>query len=112
MVTLYHTGTEYVANEITLHRGDVASIVSVGVYHTTDPDEIPEVADFDTVQLVDGTSPGNPLAEDGKIDVLSLIGPKVGADINLSTPGDYQRWVLIQTDDEDIIRRPDVLEIL
>lgn len=112
MVSLYHTGTEYVANEITLHRGDVAAINAVGVYHTLDPEEIPATTDFVTVTLVDGTSPGDPLAEDGKIDVLSLIGPKIAADVNLSTPGDYQRWVLVQTDDEDIIRRPDVLEIL
>lgn len=111
MATLYHTGTEYTANEITLLRGNPASILTVGVYHTLDPDEIPEVADFVEVTLVDGTSPGNPLADGQKIDVLALVGARVTADVTLS-PGDYQRWVLLTTSTEDIIRRPDVLEIL
>lgn len=110
MVAIYHTGTEYTANEITLHRGAVSDLLSVGVYHTTNPSLIPDVADFTEVTLVDGNSPGNPLAEDGKIDVLALIGPRAG-DVNLAA-GDYQRWVLVTTLTEDIIRRPDVLEIL
>lgn len=110
MVAIYHTGTEYTANEITLHRGTVADLLTVGVFHTTDPSEIPDVADFTEVTLVDGTSPGDPLAEDGKIDVLALIGPRSGDETLVA--GDYQRWVLVTTLTEDIIRRPDVLEIL
>lgn len=110
MATLYHTGTEYTANEITLVRGVPANITSVGVYHDLDPDVIPEVDDFATVTLVDGTSPGNPLADGEKVDVLALIGARVTADLTLAE-GDYQRWVLLVTAAEDIIRPVDVLEI-
>lgn len=109
-VTLYHTGTEFVANAITMHRGTVADITSVGVYHTMDPDEIPEVGDFVTVLLIDGVNGSDPLAEEGIIDVLSLIGPRDG-DVTLAA-GDWQRWVLLVTASEDIIRRPDVVEVL
>jgi hypothetical protein len=111
MVTLYHTGTEYVANAITMQRGQVSDITSVGVYHTLDPDEIPEVGDFDTVVLVDGINGSDPLAQEGVVDVLSLIGPRDG-DVDLPTPGVYQRWVLLVTATEDIIRRPNTIEIL
>lgn len=107
-VSLYKSGTEYVANELTFTRGTVDDIVSVGVYHTTNPATIPVVADFTTVVLVEGTGP---LAEGTKIDILSLIGPRAGH-VNLSTPGDYQRWTLVVTATEDIIRRPDVIEVL
>lgn len=111
MVTLYSTGTEYVANEITILRGTVADITSVGVYHTANPAEIPTVAQFTTVSLVDGTAePPDALSEVGKIDVLSRIGARLGA-INLAA-GDYQRWALIVTADEDVIRRVDTLEVL
>lgn len=105
MAELFHTATEYVANQLTISRGSVEDIVTVGVYHDEDPGNIPEVGDFTAVTLVDGTGP---LAEGGRIDVLSLIGP--GGDEEL-VPGDYQRWVLVQTATENIIRRVDVLEI-
>lgn len=112
MAEIYRSATEYVANELTIVRGSVANIVTVGVYHDVDPGVIPTVAQFTTVTLIDGVAnPSDPLAEAGKIDVLSSIGPKVGADLVL-TPGTYQRWVLITTADEEIIRRPDTLDIL
>lgn len=107
-ITLYKSGTEYVANELTFTRGTVGNITSVGVYHTTNPSYIPIVSDFTPVTLVPGSGA---LAEGTKIDVLSLIGPR-GGQVNLSVAGDYQRWVLIVTATEDIIRRPDVITVL
>jgi hypothetical protein len=110
-VSLYHTGTEYVANAITFTRGNVSDVVSVGVYHNTNPTTIPAVGDFTTCILVDGTVlPLPPLGETGFIDILSLIGPR-GSGITL-TPGDYQRWCLISTATEDIIRMVDTITIL
>lgn len=112
MVTLYSTGTEFTANEITLLRGTVADVSSVGVYHNVDPNIVPEVGDFTEVLLVDGTDEPPPaLAEVGKIDVLARIGARIGADLAL-TPGDYQRWVLLVTTDEDVIRPVDIVEVL
>lgn len=107
---LYSTATEYLANELTITRGDVGDITGVGVYHDENPNAVPEVGDFTTVYLV-ADPLTDPLAEDGKIDVLSLIGPKGGAHLAL-TPGDYQRWVLVQTASEDIIRKVDVVTVL
>lgn len=107
-VSLYHTATEYVANSLTFSRGSASDVTSVGVYHTTDPADIPAVSDFTIVTLV---QPGDPLAEGQNIDVLSLIGPGVGADLSL-TAGDYQRFVLIETSTEQIIRRPDVISVI
>lgn len=110
-VQLYSGATEYTANQITISRGTVADIVSVGVFHTSDPAEIPSVEDFTPVTLADGTAvPPDPLAEAGKIDVLALIGPRDG-DLVLA-PGTYQRYVLVTTATEDIIRRVDTVEIL
>lgn len=113
MADKYRTATEYIANELTITRGVVGDITSVGVYHNVDPNTVPAIADFTTVSLVDGVKvPPDALAEVGKIDVLSLIGPKVGAHLDLATPGAYQRWVLIRTANEDVIRKVDVLTIL
>lgn len=42
--------------------------------------------------------------------MLSLVGPRDG-DVVL-TPGDYQRFVLVQTATEDIIRKTDTVTIL
>lgn len=103
--SLYSTATEYVANAITMHRGSVADITSVGVYFSLDPITVPTVANFTTVQLV---QPGDPLAQGTSTDVLTLVGPR--GDVTLA-PGDYQVWVLITTLTEDIIRRVDVLEV-
>lgn len=108
---LYNTATEFVANALTLTRGTVSDLLVVGVYHTVNPAEIPTVAQFTEVTLVDGTVDPLPAnAEEGVIDVLSLIGSKVGADLALAA-GDYQRWVLVQTAQEDIIRRPDTITV-
>ncbi|MEU0469936.1 hypothetical protein ABZ215_38565 [Amycolatopsis sp. NPDC006131] len=112
MTTLFHTGTEFVANKITLTRGSVADIVSVGVFYSLNPSEVPEVGDFTTVQLIDGTIPDpDPLAEVGSIDIVTLIGPRNG-DVNLTTPGDYQVWALVSTASEDVVRKLDTLTVL
>ena len=112
MAEIYNTATEYRANAITITRGLVSDITGVGVYHTTNPNEVPTAAQFTPVTLVDGVnSPTDPLAENGVIDVLSLIGPKESADLVL-TPGDYQRFVLVQTANEDIIRKVDTVTVL
>jgi hypothetical protein len=111
MVSIYTTATEYLANEITILRGSVDDVVGVGVYHNVSPAVVPTVNDFTMVSLVDGTAePPDSLSELGKIDVLSLVGGKVGADLAL-TAGDYQRWVLIQTASEDIIRSIDTVTV-
>lgn len=108
-VEQFTMATEYTANELTITRGLVTDIVYVGVYHNVDPNVKPALGDFIEVTLVPGTGP---LAEGDKIDVLSLIGPKVGADLVLAVPGDYQRWVRVSTATEDIIRKVDVITIL
>ena len=108
-VEQFTMATEYIANEITLNRGSVSDIVTVSVYHNVNPNTKPALGDFTAVTLVDGTGP---LADGTKIDVLCLVGPKVGAHLNLSTPGDYQRWVKISTATEDIIRKVDVITIV
>lgn len=111
-ITLFATATEYVSNAVTLLRGEVGDITLVGVYHTLDPDEVPQVDDFTTVTLVDGTAdPPDDLAQVGVIDVLSLIGTKEGADLALAE-GDWQRWILLQTATEDVIRKVDVITVL
>lgn len=111
-ITLYHTGTEYTSNSITLLRGALASITNVGVYHSTNPAYIPLVSDFIPVTLADGTTtPPSPLAIPGEIDVVALIGPKAGAQMNLAA-GTWQRFVLVQTSTEDIIRAADTVIVL
>lgn len=110
--TIFNTATEYVANEIQIHRGSVVDIILVGVFHTTDPGVIPTEGQFTEVTLVDGVNnPSNTLAQAGKIEVVSLIGPGTFADLVL-TPGTYQRFVLVKTTREVIIRRPDTLEVI
>ncbi len=105
-VTVYSTGTEYLSNEITMLRGTIADITSVGVYHTLAPNEVPTVAQFTTVVKV---VPGDALAEGTKNDVASRIGARTGA-IPL-TAGDWQRFVLLVTTDEDIIRYIDTITV-
>jgi hypothetical protein len=78
------------------------------VYHTTDAAVKPTVAQFTMVTLV---KPGDALADGTNLDVLSLIGPKTGAQLAL-TPGDYQRWVLVQTASEDVIRKVDTITVI
>jgi hypothetical protein len=116
-VTLYSTATEYIANQITLTRGSVSDIVSVGIYVNTNPNTIPTVAQFTTVTLVNGTGtpPLPPLAVAGQIDVLTRIGPGSSpippGDLASLTAGSYQVWILIKTASEAIIRKVDTLII-
>ncbi len=105
-VTLYSTGTEYVMNEITMLRGSNADIVSVGVFHSTSPNAVPTVSQFTTVTLV---KPGDALAEGTKTDIASLIGARAGA-IPLAA-GDYQRFCLITTASEDLVRFVDTVSV-
>jgi hypothetical protein len=110
--TLYHTGTEYLSNSLTFIRGTKADVLNVGVYHTTNPGYIPQVTDFTSVTLADGTTstPSN-LAIPGELDVVSLVGPKSGAQLTLAA-GVYQRWVLVQTAAQDVIRSVDTVTVL
>lgn len=116
-VSIYSTATEYIANAITLTRGHVSDIVSVGIYVNTAPNVIPTVAQFTTVTLVDGTAGGTlpPLAVAGEIDVLTKVGPGsapvAAGDLSTLTPGSYQVWILIKTASEAIIRKVDTLTI-
>ncbi len=105
-VTLYSTGTEYVMNEITMLRGTNADIVSVGVFHSITPNAVPSVAQFTTVTLV---KPGDALAEGTKTDIASRIGARTGA-IALAA-GDYQRFCLITTASEDLVRFVDTVTV-
>lgn len=107
VVQLYSTATEYLSNALTFTRGSYNDVVRVGVYHTQDPLEIPTEGNFNDAQLV---VPGDPLAQGDQVDVLSLIGPGPGAHDTLS-PGDWQRWVLVQTVSEVIIRRVDTVVV-
>lgn len=110
MVDLYSTATEYLANQITITRGTVSDIVEVGVYHTTNPTFVPAENDFTPAELV---QPGDPLAQGDMIDVISLVGPAspVGASHIELVPGTYQRWVMVKTVVEVIIRKVDVVEV-
>jgi hypothetical protein len=118
---LFDTATEHIAVEFDLTRGVFADIVSVGMYLTTDPAEVPLVSEFVPVVAVDGTGtpPLPPLAEAGKMDIVAKVGPGGGAVTaghfnfsSLTAPEtDHQVWTLITTATEHIIRRPDVLTI-
>jgi hypothetical protein len=110
-VTLYSTATEYTSNALTFLRGSQANVTGVGVYHSLNPNIVPTVAEFTTVTLADGTTiPPNPLAIPGEIDVVALVGP--GGQVTGLTTGDWQRFVLVQTINENIIRAVDVITIL
>lgn len=116
MTTLFRTATEYTANQITLSRGTESSIVSVGVAMVSNPATVPAVTDFTTVLLIGPqTTPSSPLLDGTKIDVVAKVGPGGGAvpagHFPSLTAGDYQRWVLVTTADEHVIRRPDVVTI-
>ena len=111
-VTLYHGATEYIANAITLLRGAYTDITLVGIFTTTNPATIPNVADFTTVSLVNGVKvPPDPLSVPGEVDVLTLVGPR-GGQLSALTAGTYQVYILVSTATEDIIRRVDTLTIL
>ena len=107
MAELYSTATEYLANALTFTRGSLADVTSVGVYHTLDPLFVPADTDFTAVTVV---SPSDPLGDGVNIDVVSLVGPAVGADLALGV-GDWQRWVMVKTATETIIRKVDVVTV-
>lgn len=109
MAELFSTATEFLANELIFTRGSAADILSVGVFHTQDPLKVPAANEFTEVALVH--QPTDPLAEGSKIDVLSLVGPGTGADLSL-VAGDWQRWVLVQTAKETIIRKVDMVSVI
>ncbi len=112
-VTLYHSATEYIAVPITLGRGAVSSISSVGMYLDVTLVVIPTVGQFTTVLLVDGTAPSPPaLAVVGEVDVLALVGPGAGSNFNALSVGTYQIWILVTTANETIIRKCDTLTLL
>lgn len=99
--TIYVSGTVYLANEVTMVRGTPADVLEVLVYHDTDANVVPTYAEMTEVQWITT----GPLQEDSKNDVLSKMGPGVAAlvdpgEVDLQTPGDYQRWVGIRTADE------------
>lgn len=114
--SLFSTATEYIANTLTLTRGTVSDIQSVGIYVNTNPNTVPTVSSFTTVTLVDGTSGSPPpLAVTGQIDVLTKVGPGAtgvtAGDLSTLVAGSYQVWVLIKTSTEAIIRKVDTLVI-
>lgn len=107
MVQIFSTATEYLSNSLTFTRGGPQDVVAVGVFHSLDPDYVPTEAEFTVVPMV---QPGDPLAQGDNIDVLSLIGPRAEADLVL-TVGTWQRWVMVTTATETIIRKVDVVEV-
>jgi hypothetical protein len=114
--TLFSTATEYTANQLTLTRGTEADIVSVGVAMESNPATIPTFGAFTTVLLIGPvTTPGHVLLDGTKIDVVAKVGPGGGGvsagHVPALVAGDYQRWVMVKTADEIIIRRPDVVTI-
>jgi hypothetical protein len=118
--SIFNTATEYIANAITLTRGVVGDIKQVGIYASINPNVIPTVSQFTTVQLVDGTASGTlpPLAVPGEIDVITSVGPGVtgspavpAGNLPSLAPGAYQVFILIITAQEAIIRKVDTLTI-
>lgn len=107
MAEIYRNGTEYTGNQLTLARGNLADITAVGVLHSTDPNVVPAVEDFVDVIVVDETSP---LGLAGQLRIITKVGPKSGDEV--LAPGVYQRFLLVQTSDEDIIRKADTIEVL
>jgi hypothetical protein len=108
-VQIYSTATEYLANSLTFARGSIDDVIKVGVYHTLNPSFIPQESDFIEVDIV---GPGDALAQGDTIDVLSLIGPASLNPTIVLAPGDYQRWVLVKTATEVIIRKVDLVEVV
>ena len=119
--SLFSTATEYMANALTLTRGQASDIHSVGIYASINPNTVPAPSQFTTVLLVDGTGipPLPPLAVAGEIDAVTKIGPGgtiagttvPAGDLTLTT-GSYQVWILIVTASEAIIRKIDTLTIM
>lgn len=107
-VTINRGATEYVGDPVTFTRGSASDIVSVASLHTQDPTLRPLVAQFvHAATLV--SSQSHPLWA-GTVEVVTRIGPRAGA-VSLA-PGDWQRWVLVSTADEDIIESTGTVTIL
>jgi len=109
--SLFSTATEYMANALTLTRGQASDIHSVGIYASINPNTVPAPSQFTTVLLVDGTQyPVPPLGIQGEIDVLTKVGPGGGTvppgDLTLAA-GSYPIWILVVTSSEQIIRKVD-----
>jgi hypothetical protein len=114
--SIYATATEYIANTLTITRGQYSDITSVGICANVNPNTIPAVGDFTTVQLVNGNIlPLPPLAVTGQVDVVTKVGPGgsgvTPGDLSLAA-GSYQVWILVKTASEVIIRKVDTLSIL
>ena len=108
MASIFSTATEYRRLAVTIASGgDVQDISAVGVAFTEDPNNVPDpggegLGDFTEVTL--DTSGATP-------DILVLIGPREGSDINPGV-GTYQCFTILVTADEHIIDAPDTLEVL
>jgi hypothetical protein len=112
--SFYGTGTEWVFTKVTIDRGSVSDIETVGMLASADPNVRPAVADFTAATLVDGTAvPAGPLAIPGRIDIAARIGARsdVASALQL-TAGDYQMFTLITTADEDVIDVAGTITIL
>lgn len=107
MAEIFQYATEYRRNPLDIASGSVADINAVGIALTTDPNDIPDpggvtdLGEFTEVTLDDTVDPP---------EVVTLIGPRDG-DLNPDV-GDWQVFILIRTDDEDIIRQPNTLTVV
>ena len=102
---IWITATEYRRNALTINSGSVDDITAVGVALRSNPNDVPDpsgagLGEFTAVTL-----------DVGGPDVVTLFGPR-GGDIVPAAVGDYQVFVLVRTEDEDIIRRPSVLTVM
>jgi len=106
-ISQYHGETKYIGDPITMLRGTVADILTVKTLHTAAGQPSPAPADFtETAILVADAS--HPLWA-GTPEVVTHLGPR--GDVIL-TVGDWQRWVLLSTADEDEIDAPSTVTIL
>jgi hypothetical protein len=102
---IWITATEYRRNSLTINSGTIADITAVGVALRSNPNDVPDptgtgLGEFTAVML----DPAGP-------DVVTLFGPR-GGDVPLTSVGDFQVFILVRTDDEDIIRRPSILTVM
>ncbi|MGH1563014.1 hypothetical protein [Mumia sp. DW29H23] len=103
-VTIASTATENVSNLMPILHGTAADVTAVGVFHTTNPATTPTVDNFVIVT-------GVPSSDGKSVDIQSLIGPRDG-DLTLAV-GEHQRWLLVKTATEDIIRKaPDTVKVI
>lgn len=114
---LVATGTEWRRFPVTFTWGDHTDVIEVGVYLTLDPAEVPTVNLFDTATLVDFAD--YQLGDGEHTYIAALIGARADPQvIDIPEPGQGQEddpvqvWARIATNDEDILRRVDTLEVL